>query len=209
MSSDILTQTISFSRDTLSIDITQRYLHWSIFHAFLNFAFWILLPHLEFKYKLLSRFTNGDQGKACDFLSFLLIQTGALRNLTFNEAVNENIKISYGYLDIPLEILGFIMMAAGGLLILITFYRMGIRGMYFGDHFGFLFTEKITAFPFNYLDNPQYVGTTTFFLGSSIFYHSPAGVFLTLLTYALYMILNVIESKKLNIFYPPAQKKSN
>lgn len=205
MDSQIITESARFCEENLYINIFEKSFLWSVFHAFLNFFLWMLLPHLEFKYKLLSRFTKGDQGRACDFLSFLLIQTGAVRNFAFNEAINAGITVSYGAYNFPLEIIGFVMMVVGAILIVLTFYRMGIRGLYFGDHFGFLFKEKITAFPFSHLDNPQYVGTTAFFLGSALFYHSPAGAFLTLLTYLLYMVLNVVEEKKLKVFYPDSK----
>jgi phosphatidylethanolamine/phosphatidyl-N-methylethanolamine N-methyltransferase len=201
-STQIISSFTTFFAENLYTDVTEKNFLWSVFHALLNFSLWILLPHLEFKYRILSRLTNGDQGKACDFLSFLLIQTGALRNLAFNEAINQGNKIKYGNFDFALETIGVFLIIGGFSIVFLTFYRMGIRGMYFGDHFGFLFKEKITAFPFSHLDNPQYVGTTAFFLGSSIFYHSPAGVVLTVLTYGLYMVLNLVEEKKLAVFYP-------
>ncbi len=207
----MLSNVVKYSHDALNIDLMETNFLWSIFHAFLNFALWMIVPHLEFKYKIISRFTK-DAGRANDFFSFFLIHTGALRNLAFNEAINKGLKLSYGSFALPLEILGALMAAAGSIIIIFTFFRMGIRGMYFGDYFGFLFKEKITAFPFSHLDNPQYVGTTSFFLGCSIYYHSPCGAILTLLTYALYMLLNVVESKNLEIFYPSnkdTKEKSN
>lgn len=206
MASELVGSVAEMFKEQMFIDITEKNFLWSVFHAFLNFFMWMLVPHFEFRYNILSRFMKGDKARACDFLSFFLIQTGALRNLAFNEAINQGIKISYGKFDLPLEIIGATMIAAGALLIIITFYRMGIRGMYFGDHFGFLFDEKITAFPFSHLDNPQYVGTTTFFVGCALYYHSPAGAFLAGLTYILYSILNVVEGRKLVEFYPPNRK---
>lgn len=206
MSSELISNVVSFSNEKLMIDVTEYNFLWSVFYAFLNFALWMLVPHLEFKYKILSRFMNKNQEKACDFLSFILIHTGALRNLCFNEAINKGLILSYGNLNLPIEVIGAIMAIVGSIIVTLTFYRMGIRGMYFGDHFGFFFKEKISAFPFSHLDNPQYVGTTTFFLGCSLYYHSPAGLALTILTYVLYMILNIFESKKLAVFYPPKKE---
>lgn len=197
---------LEFFEQNLYTDISEKDFQWSVFYALLNFFIWMIIPHFEFRCNLISRFLNGNKAKACDFLSFVLIQTGALRNLAFNEAIKHGIVISYGEFGLPIEIIGATMIAAASLLIMITFYRMGIRGMYFGDHFGFLFHEKITEFPFSHLDNPQYVGTTTFLIGCAIYYHSPAGAVLAALTYILYCILNVVEGKKLAEFYPSSKK---
>jgi methylene-fatty-acyl-phospholipid synthase len=79
--------------------------------------------------------------------------------------------------------------------------------MYFGDHFGFLFKEKIVSFPYNVFENPQYVGTCSFFTGLSLTHMSPVGLFLTIFVCGTYSILNYFESSKLAIFYPDTQKE--
>jgi len=131
-----------------------------------------------------------------------------MRNHAINEMINKNKLISFGNFEIPMQILAYSMMLFGLVLVVFSFYRLGLRGMYFGDHFGFLFKEKITSFPYNYFPNAQYVGTTWFFVGFSIAFHSVAGIFMSLFIYMLYQILNVIESRKLVIFYPAEKEDS-
>jgi methylene-fatty-acyl-phospholipid synthase len=193
------------------IDFTEPMFLLSIFYSILCFLLWILIPHLEFKYKFLSRLLNGDQEKACDFLSYFLIYTGTMRNNAINEMINKNKVITYGIYEIPLQIFAYTTMTFGIILVIFSFYRLGLRGMYFGDHFGFLLKEKIVSFPYNYFPNAQYVGTTWLFIGYAIAFHSPAGLFITLLINILYQILNLVESKKLEIFYPynPNNNKEN
>lgn len=196
---------MDFVCKTLSsyIDFTEYRFFEAVAYSFLCFLGWVILPHLEFKYKLLSRLTNGNQGMANDFLTYFLIYTGCMRNFAFNEAMNNNKHIEYGVWQPLAILLGYAMVLIGGGLVTLSFYRLGLRGMYFGDHFGFLFKEKITAFPYNYIDNPQYVGTTILFSGASIAHGSAAGLFITLLVNVLYKILFIVESRKLSIFYPP------
>lgn len=184
------------------IDFTEPKFVETLLWSIICFAGWVILPHLQFKYKLLSRVIGNDDGKACDFLAYFLIYTGTMRNHAFNEAVNKNILINYGVFEIPMQILCYLAMAFGLTLVAFSFYRLGLRNMYFGDHFGFLFKEKIVSFPYNYFDNPQYVGTTAGFIGFSLAFHSVAGVFLTLVMNLLYQVLNVVEERKLKIFYP-------
>ena len=195
------------------LDISQEYINFrepkfleTLAYSFLCFALWVILPHLQFKYRLLSRFTGGDEGKACDFLAYFLIYIGTLRNHAFNEAVNNNIHMNYGDWEVPIQILSYLSMIYGLLLVVFSFYRLGMRNMYFGDHFGFLFKERITSFPYNHVENPQYIGTTTFFLGFSLAFHSPAGIFITVVVNMLYNLLNLIEERKLKVFYPDVKE---
>lgn len=191
--------------DTLTahINFNEGKFRETLFYSFLCFMSWIVFPHLQFKYKLISRLFGNDLGRACDFLAYYLMYIGTIRNHVFNEAIDRNLHIEYGKFEIPLVTISFPMMAIGLVLIFGSFYRLKMRNMYFGDHFGFLFEEKITSFPYNYVDNPQYVGTTLFFLGYSVFKHSPAGMFISLVIFVLYKILNLVEDRKLAIFYPP------
>jgi phosphatidylethanolamine N-methyltransferase len=181
----------------------------AILYSFFCFCLWIILPHLQFKYNLLSKLTKGDNEKACDFLAYFMIYTGTTRNHYINEAIKSNLHINYGIFELPILSICVVSMLIGLLLVAASFYRLGMRGMYFGDHFGFLFKEKITKFPYDYFENPQYVGTTAFFIGYSLFHHSPAGVLLTILINVLYHVLNVVEETKLRIFYPQTQTKIN
>jgi phosphatidylethanolamine N-methyltransferase len=188
------------------IDFTESKFIEANIYSVLCFALWVILPHLQFRYKLLSRFVGNDEEKACDFLSYFLIYTGTIRNHAINEAINNNIHINYGIWEYPILLLSTVLMIFGLVLVSFSFYRLGLRGMYFGDHFGFLFKEKIIQFPYNYFDNAQYVGTTAFFIGYSLFFHSPAGIFITILINLLYKVLTFVENRKLKIFYPDTKE---
>ncbi len=47
--------------------------------------------------------------------------------------------------------------------------------MYNGDSFGYLFDAPVTDGPYQYFNDPQYVGTTVAFIGSAIYYRSILG----------------------------------
>lgn len=49
-----------------------------------------------------------------------------------------------------------------------AYYQLGITGTYLGDYFGIFREERITAFPFNALDNPMYDGSSMFHLAEAI-----------------------------------------
>jgi phosphatidylethanolamine N-methyltransferase len=184
------------------IDFSESNFKNALLYTLINFLLWIIIPHLEFRYKLLSKLFGGKMTIASDFLSYVLIYLGAIRNHYFSKAIRKNVQVDFGYIEIPIIGASYIFMLIGLILVFFSFYRLGLRGMYFGDHFGFLFQQRITEFPYDYFENPQYVGTTTFFIALSIRHGSPAGVLITILLYLFYRILNEVERRKLDIFYP-------
>lgn len=169
-----------------------------------NGALWCILPYLQYKFKLISRLVDNNMAIAADFLAFLLINIGSARNTAFMDAVSHNEILNFGDAFNTLTwIIGAIWVVLGFIFILGSFYRLGLRGMYFGDHFGFLFKERIEKFPYNVLDNPQYVGANLFYLGLSLIYRSPTGVFLTFLVMFSYNILYYFfERYRVKEFYP-------
>jgi phosphatidylethanolamine N-methyltransferase len=168
-----------------------------------------LIPHLQYKYKILSKITSDDYGKAADLLAFTLIHIGTLRNYSFIECVylNDSLNLDF-YSIIFLRILGVVLFLIGAVLVVKSFHRLGLRGMYFGDHFGFLFVEKINTFPYNYFENPQYIGSLICHLGLSLAFRSTHGLILTLFIYLCNKFVFLFyEEKKLKVFYPENDKK--
>lgn len=51
-----------------------------------------------------------------------------------------------------------------------AYWQLGIAGTYLGDYFGIFREERITAFPFNVLDNPMYDGSSIFHFGEAMLY---------------------------------------
>jgi methylene-fatty-acyl-phospholipid synthase len=68
------------------------------------------------------------------------------------------------------------LLVGGFLLNLWTLKALGIKGMYNGDSFGFLFDAPVTNGPYVYFNDPQYVGTTAACIGSAIYYRSHTGL---------------------------------
>jgi phosphatidylethanolamine N-methyltransferase len=163
-----------------------------------------LLPHLQYKYKLFSRVTNGDMDRAADFLALILIHIGTFKNYAFFESLFTNHRFSVGqWYYLTLLPFGYISILLGGLLVVLSFKKLGLRGMYFGDHFGFFLNKRIDSFPYNYFKSPQYLGTNMIYLGLSLVTRSLSGLLLTVFIVCMYKILwHAMESKKLTEFYP-------
>jgi phosphatidylethanolamine N-methyltransferase len=169
-----------------------------------------LIPHLQYKYQILSKITSDDYGKAADLLAFTLIHIGSLRIYSFIECVymNDNLNLDF-YIILSLRIFGVVLILIGAVLVIKSFHRLGLRGMYYGDHFGFLFQERIHKFPYNYFENPQYIGSIMCHLGFSLAFRSVHGLVLTLYIFLCNeFVFFFNEKKKLKVFYPQEVKKT-
>jgi methylene-fatty-acyl-phospholipid synthase len=163
---------------------------------------WGILPHLQHKHKLISSLFSGNKEISADFLAFILIHIGTFRNYAFFEALLSNKRFDYGEYNIISTIFGVIFLCIGSLFWLTSLWKLGLRGSYFGDHFGFILKKKIESFPFNILENPQYNGSKLFLLGQSIIMRSLIGVILTLFISFLYsFVFFVFEKKNMNTIY--------
>jgi phosphatidylethanolamine N-methyltransferase len=199
--------------DTLNIlldyiDLKDKDFQLCIHLTTLNLVLHGLLPTLQYKYKLISKFTGDDLGRAADFLAYLLIHIGTMRNYAFFEAVYSSQPYELGFGNILASVLGVLSILIGSFLVLLCFKKLGLRGMYFGDHFGFA-SNKITSFPYNYLENPQYIGSVLVYFGVAIFFRSVTGVLLTLTIILFYQILfYLFEKKRLREIYNDEKKLS-
>ena len=56
----------------------------------------------------------------------------------------------------------------GFVLVITSFWKLGLSGTYLGDYFGILMEDKVTGFPFNVTDHPMYEGSTMLFCSEAI-----------------------------------------
>lgn len=74
-----------------------------------------------------------------------------------------------------------------------AYLRLGVAGTYLGDYFGIFREERITAFPFNVLDNPMYDGSSIFHFGEGMLNHKPAGMLMAVWLFVCYRIGCIFE----------------
>lgn len=76
----------------------------------------------------------------------------------------------------------------GQVFVITSIYALGITGTYLGDYCGILMSSRVTGFPFNVLNDPMYVGSAMAFLGTALWYESPAGILVAAIVYTVYSI---------------------
>jgi methylene-fatty-acyl-phospholipid synthase len=162
----------------------------------------ILIPYLQYKYKLISKFTGDDMSRAADISAFILIHLGTFRNYSFIESTYNSKSFDLGILNYFFIFIGTFSLTLGSILVTLAFRKLGLRGMYFGDHFGFIMKKRIDSFPYNYFENPQYNGCIMMYLGYSFICRSPTGLTLTLSIVLSYQLLfRFFEKKQLKMLY--------
>jgi phosphatidylethanolamine N-methyltransferase len=162
---------------------------------------WNLIARWEFHTKIFTKIT-GDNRLAADIFAHILIEMGVFRNYIFEKAISRQMRypIDSAYCDYIYS-LGCGLAIFGGILVLMAYYRLGIHGIYYADYFGLLMKEKVTVFPYNLVNNPLYIGSTSIFLGLSVMHLSPAGVLLTILVWFMYKLASLMENPMTDLIY--------
>jgi phosphatidylethanolamine N-methyltransferase len=163
---------------------------------------WNLVARWEFHTKFFSKLT-GDNRMAADIFALILIEMGIFRNFIYIRVImhQPHFEIENEILELITMIIGYSLIGTGFMLNFFSFYRLGIHGIYYADYFGILFNEMVTAFPYNILSNPLYVGSTMLFFGKAFVYKSPVGILLSMLAWVMYKIASFLENPMTDLIY--------
>ena len=143
----------------------------------LNPLFWNIVTRLEYNTHLVSKTTGGPKRGvtllAVGILSFNYLRTGLFHK------VMENHSTCYPLASPVFNILGYLLIAIGAVLVISSSYKLGFFCSFMGDYFGILLDERVTGFPFNILEDPMYLGSGLVYLGFSFQHASVIGFVLT------------------------------
>lgn len=151
---------------------------------------WNILARDEYRHKTLTKLFNGKYN-GCYALAAWIFLSSLGKDALVMRAIKENplpVLSSDASTIRTLDLVGKVAAAAGQTLVLSSFYRLGITGTYLGDYFGILMQQRVTAFPFNWFENPMYLGSTLTFLGFALSRNSVVGVGLAAWVYAVYEV---------------------
>jgi phosphatidylethanolamine/phosphatidyl-N-methylethanolamine N-methyltransferase len=175
-----------------------------------------LTARIEHKTRLFTRILGNN---AVYYYAIFLIASAGLRDFYIERVLAADAGSMLNYLQIDghflglnfdqlVKIYGTILFGLGVLLNLWTLKALGIKGMYNGDSFGFLMDSPVVDGPYELMDEPQYVGTTLALIGSSFYYQSVQGLYLSALMYITFMIsVMVLERPHMIELYSQKGKK--
>lgn len=164
-------------------------------HITFNPMFWNLSARLEYRTQILSK-VFGSAKVACYVLAAVTFCIGLTRNFVVVIAVTRQLSVEE-YLSEDtvnlMKVVGTLCIITGLTLAISSMIRLGVTGTYLGDYFGMLKSSRVTAFPFNIVDNPMYIGSTIAFLGLAVRMMSPIGFLLTVYIWLVYNIALFFE----------------
>ncbi|KAF9582008.1 hypothetical protein BGW38_000777, partial [Lunasporangiospora selenospora] len=122
------------------------------------------------------------------FYAVYLVLSALLRDHFIHLAVAPNADTFVIFPSTIAKALGGGAFVSGFLINLWTLKALGIKGMYNGDSFGFLFDAPVTDGPYKYFNDPQYVGTAMSLFGTAVYYQSIIGYVLAVDLYIIFWI---------------------
>ncbi|RUS19976.1 phospholipid methyltransferase-domain-containing protein [Endogone sp. FLAS-F59071] len=183
------------------LDWNQPSLYYALGSIFFNPVFWNIVARtgtafvtnilhsrpIEYRSHALTKLAGGNAYLGCYSLAIVIFSLGIFRDFLYKTALEHQPTSSileHG----EFKILSILLFITGNTLVLSSMWALGITGTYLGDYFGILMKKRVTSFPFNVTDNPMYYGSTLTFLATALWYASPAGIFLTIIVFALYLV---------------------
>lgn len=169
---------------------------------------WTITARNEYKNKTIQR-AVGSANTGAYLLAFLIFTISLVRDYAFIQAVrlnpspaiispNSGCSLLQRFGGPAAWIRGLSGLAGacsvvGMTLVTSSFLRLGIKGTYLGDYFGFLKDKRVTAFPFNVLDHPMYVGGSLNFTSIALQGNSLVGLALAGLSAITYTVVEAFE----------------
>ncbi|KAF2862870.1 phospholipid methyltransferase [Piedraia hortae CBS 480.64] len=173
------------------IDFTQPTLYFSASFIVFNPLFWNIVARSEYKQQILSRWFPKREW-ACYALAATIFTLGIARDAAYERALRS--QPAHELLQGPVSnALAVALIACGNILVLTSFWALGITGTFLGDYFGILMDDMVTGFPFNVSSAPMYVGSTMSFVGTALWMGKPAGLALSCLVWCVYKVALAYE----------------
>lgn len=154
-----------------------------------NPIFWNIVARREYHSKILTKLAGGNAYYGCYGLAVTIFSLGIFRDILYEKALRSQptwpVFQEYDTLVSAASVLFF---TVGNVLVLSSMWALGVTGTYLGDYFGILMDDIVTSFPFNVCSNPMYYGSTLSFLGTALWFKKPAGVFVSIFVFIMYLI---------------------
>ncbi|KAJ7085383.1 phospholipid methyltransferase [Mycena belliarum] len=188
-----------FSLDSL-VDLAQTSLLVSLISILFNPVAWNIVAQNEHKHKTITRMFGGNARYGCYFLAVMIFSFGMVRDSLYQRALHDQPR--HAMLPAPFDsIVPAALFLVGQTFVVTSTWALGITGTFLGDYFGILMDHRVEGFPFNVLRDPMYVGSTMSFAAAALWFERPAGLFVTLYVYIVYVVALRFEGPFTDMIY--------
>jgi len=191
---------ISQLQDLIPFDPSKLTLWISLASIAFNPTAWNLVARNEHRNHTLTRILGGNARAACYFLAAMIFSFGALRDVLYRRALLQQ---PQGLL-LPQPwntFVGLILIVGGQVLVVSSYWQLGITGTSMGDYFGIIKESRVEGFPFNILRDPMYVGSTISFTGGAFWGERPVGLLVSMWVWIVYSIALRFEGPFTDMIY--------
>ncbi|KAJ7731937.1 phospholipid methyltransferase [Mycena maculata] len=182
------------------VDLTQSSLLICLLSILFNPVAWNIVAQNEYRNKTITRMFGGNARYGCYFLALMIFSIGMLRDALYRRALVD--QPQRAMLPAPLDtVVPAVLFFLGQTFVITSTWALGITGTFLGDYFGILMDHRVEGFPFNVLRDPMYVGSTMTFAAIALWYERPAGLFITLYVYTIYVLALRFEGPFTDMIY--------
>jgi len=189
------------------VDVSKTSLHICLLAILFNPTAWNIVARNEYRSKTITRIFGGNARYGCYFLAIMIFSCGILRDQLYHLALLDQPQKAL----LPEEyktIVPAVLFIIGQVFVVTSTWALGITGTFLGDYFGILMDHRVEGFPFNILRDPMYVGSTMCFVATALWYERPAGLFITLYVYIVYVIALRFEGPFTDMIYSKRAQKA-
>ncbi|KAG0085757.1 Phosphatidyl-N-methylethanolamine N-methyltransferase [Podila epicladia] len=176
-----------FQKSAFNVDLGDLWFWISIGSIAFNPTFWNTVARREHRTRFMTRMFGGNKYYACYAMAVIIEALGLVRYLAYKTAMDYQPKAACMEI-LPIQLLGYACFIVGNILVLSSFFALGITGTFLGDYFDILMEARVASFPFSVNDNPMYNGTVLMSLGTALLSKSPTGILLSGVVYAVYRV---------------------
>ena len=158
----------------------------------LNPMLWNIAARLEYNTRVISRVCRGRRVGVVALAAFIM-GNNFLRTSFFHYMTDNNSKWDVLEGSVGAVAFGYLFIGVGGVLVLMSTWRLGFFCTFLGDYFGILLDTRVTGFPFNAFADPMYWGSFFIYVGDSLQRASAVALLLSLFIGLSYVIAMKFE----------------
>ncbi|KAI9223319.1 phospholipid methyltransferase-domain-containing protein [Blastocladiella britannica] len=166
------------------VDLAQPSFWAAVASIAFNPTMWNIVARREHRTRFLTRLA-GSNHNASYVLAFVIFTLGLLRDYLYAAALEHQPQLDV-LSALPVQAAALVLFGLGNVLVLSSMWRLGVTGTYLGDYCGILMEERVTAFPFNTMENPMYTGSIMCFIATALWKQSPAGLVISVWVWIVY-----------------------
>ncbi|CAH1800184.1 unnamed protein product [Owenia fusiformis] len=196
---------MSFLHDLIDLDDWNLWM--TIVCMALSPTWWFVSARFEYHTRYITKLF-GNKYTACYVTGVITLALDCIRDWRYHILMAEQPKWAVLQND-TVEAIGNGLTIFGLVMVLSTWYQMGYTGILYGDYFDILKNERVTGFPYNVFNDPQYLAFNIVTFGTSVSHGSFIGLLLSIYHVFLMKTIAWLEDPFTSMIYEKRAKQES